>query len=256
MIFGRPTAGEQGGGPFRPLASIHRHATVLVIDDDAATRDMVHRTLERDGFAVLQADSGTRGIRMIFEHRPDLIVLDLRMPGVDGWDTLEHIRDMSAALPVLTLSGLNTVADRVRALRAGADDFLAKPFLPAELVARVTALLRRSRLGSGEHPEELLEFGRLAIDTAARRVTVDGSPVALSPREFRLLLLLARRPGTVVTHDELIAQLWGHVAGVDSTGALSVLVSRLRRRLGEGSASGRSSIETVRGFGYRLAAGG
>ncbi len=174
------------------------------------------------------------------------------MPGLDGWQVLERIREMSDEVPVLILSGHDQTADRVRGLRAGADDFVGKPFQPRELAARVEALLRRSGRRTGPPRPSTLDTGWLRFDPVAHVVSCGGRPVDLTPLEFRLLEALCRQPGAAASAAELVDAIWGEVEGVDATGHLNVVVSRLRKKLGEDPRTGESPIETVRGYGYRL----
>jgi DNA-binding response OmpR family regulator len=226
---------------------------VLVVDDDAASRGVAVDSLRGAGFRVEPAASASEGLAALFAHRHDAVVLDLRMPGIDGWSLLGRIREMTQELPIVVLSGLDTPGDRVRSFTLGGDDFIAKPFLPSELIARTRALLRRARLPAPAPAQPSpITTDWLDLDIAACRVVAHGQEVHLSPREFRLLVALARRSGAVCGHEELIAEVWGLVPGLDSRGALSVLVSRLRRRLGDDPSTGRTTIDTVRGFGYRL----
>lgn len=209
--------------------------------------------LSQAGFLTTDATDPRTGLEMIVDERPDLVVLDPETPEDDGWTLIPRIRELSEAVPILVASALNTPADRVRALNLGSDDFLGKPFLPSELIARVTALLRRTRQSpGGPAMEGSIQTDWLSIDPGDFRVTANGRPVDLSPQEFRLLILLARRRGRLCRHDDLIAGLWGNAPGVDSRGALTVLVSRLRRRLGPHPLDGRPAVESVRGVGYRL----
>mgnify|MGYP001218687267 FL=1 len=231
-------------------------ATVLVIDDDDAVRDIVRTTLEREHIEVLEATSGGPGLRKVFGSRPDVVVLDLEMPGLDGWRTLRTLREVSDSVAVLILSAHDETSDRVRGLRGGADDFLGKPFEPRELAARVQALLRRSRAHPGLGAGERIDTGYVVMDTKARRVTCGAEEVELTALEYRLLEALVRRPGAACSSDDLVQAVWGQVDGVDAMGQLNVLVSRLRRKLGTDPATGASPVETIRGFGYRLAASG
>lgn len=239
------TAGLDGAAP-APVAA--------VIDAEVSARSMARGALESLGFAVKEAEHGPAGVRLVFRERPDLVIVDLAVPDGDGWWTLGRIRELSESLPILVVSRHNTPADRVRTFGAGADDFLAKPFLVTEFIARARALLRRAALsGRDDWAHAAISTSWLHIDPARHIVRAGGTTVRLSPREFRLLLLLARRAGTVVTQDEIIRHLWGDVGDVDVGGALSVLVSRLRARLGSDPRLERSPVETVRGVGYRLA---
>lgn len=217
------------------------------MEDDADVRSLVVDLLERAGYRVSQAGDGRTGLRIFHERRPDLVVLDISMPELDGFQALERIRDLSDA-PVLMLTAHNTELERVRGLKAGADDYLGKPFGRQELLARVEALLRRTRdpddEGEAVYSDELLE-----IDFARRGVTVRGRQVSLTPLEFRLLGALVRHADQVLSSDQLLEQAWGDVDG-RSPDQVKLYISYLRRKL-SGGASEPAPIETVRGFGYR-----
>ena len=220
-------------------------STVLLVEDDADIRRGLETVLTRAGLAVLHAPDGRTGLRAVHAERPDVVVLDIGLPGMDGWQVLERLRDLSD-LPVLLLTARGAEAEKVRGLRAGADDYLTKPFGNAELVARVQALLRR---GTGTPPPELYDDGTVRLDTAARTVLVGGEEARLSPTEFRLLAYLVRNRGQVVTPNQLLDRVWGDPTGVGPE-RVKFAVLRLRRRLGW-SDPVSSPIQAVRGMGYR-----
>ena len=220
-------------------------STVLLVEDDADIRRGLETVLTRAGLAVLHAPDGRTGLRAVHAERPDVVVLDIGLPGMDGWQVLERLRDLSD-LPVLLLTARGAEAEKVRGLRAGADDYLTKPFGNAELVARVQALLRR---GTGTPPPELYDDGTVRLDTAARTVLVGGEEARLSPTEFRLLAYLVRNTGQVVTPNQLLDRVWGDPTGVGPE-RVKFAVLRLRRRLGW-SDPVSSPIQAVRGMGYR-----
>jgi DNA-binding response OmpR family regulator len=220
-------------------------STVLLVEDDADIRRGLETVLTRAGLAVLHAADGRAGLRAVHAQRPDVVVLDIGLPGMDGWQVLERLRDLSD-LPVLLLTARGAEAEKVRGLRAGADDYLTKPFGNAELVARVQALLRR---GTGTPPPELYDDGTVRLDTAARTVLVGGEEARLSPTEFRLLAYLVRNSGQVVTPNQLLDRVWGDPTGVGPE-RVKFAVLRLRRRLGW-SDPVSSPIQAVRGMGYR-----
>jgi DNA-binding response OmpR family regulator len=223
---------------------------VLVADDDRDVRALVRALLERSGHEVVEAADGKECVRALYERRPELVVLDVGMPGLNGWQALERIREV-ADVPVLLLTARGDELDRVRGLRAGADDYVSKPFGRQELLARVEALLRRAG-GPPEVPgayaDDLLE-----IDFEQRMVTADGRPVELTPLEFRLLVAFVRHPGQVLSHDQLRELVWGD-ADSHSRDQLKLYVGYLRRKLGNAAGAG-PPIETVRGFGYRYVTG-
>jgi DNA-binding response OmpR family regulator len=218
-------------------------ATILVIEDDPDIRGLVVALVERAGMRATEAADGRAGVRAFFERRPDLVVLDVGLPGLDGWEVLGRIRDLSE-VPVLMLTAEGEQVQKVRGLEGGADDYVTKPFGRQELVARIHALLRRRAPAGSE--EEVLEDGSITIDGAGRRVEVDGREVALTPTEFRLLAFLMRNRNQVVSQLQLLEEVWGN-ADADPH-QVRLYVSYLRRKLSE---AGVDPIETVRGFGYR-----
>ena len=219
-----------------------KHPLVLVIDDEEDVRGLVRELLERAHYEVKEAADGRSGLRALYESPPDLVVLDVTMPELDGWATLERIRDLSD-VPVLMLTARAQELEKVRGLKAGADDYVTKPFGRQELVARVEALLRRgTRRGD---VREGYDDGAVAIDYAARAVTVDGELVALTPLEYRLLAAFVEHPSQVLSPDQLLDLAWrDHAASRDQ---VKLYVGYLRRKLGERA----GLIETRRGFGYR-----
>lgn len=219
---------------------------VLVMEDDDDVRALVVELLDRAGFRVHSAGDGRTGLRLFHELRPNLVVLDVSMPELDGFQTLERIRDLSD-VPVLMLTAHNSELERVRGLKAGADDYLGKPFGRQELVARVEALLRRTRRRQEIQERYVDDF--LEIDFARRSVTAGGVQVSLTPLEFRLLGVLVGHPHQVLSSEQLLDQAWGD-ATARSADQVKLYVSYVRRKLS--SASGDAApIETVRGFGYR-----
>jgi DNA-binding response OmpR family regulator len=222
-------------------------ARVLVIDDDADVRGLVAELLERAGLSVEQAEDGRSGLRALHKTPPDLVVLDVSMPDLDGWQTLERIRDLSE-VPVLMLTARGDELERVRGLQAGADDYVVKPFGRQELLARVQALLRRAGREAGRQQEHYLD-DRLTIDFAQRAVIFDGEAVSLTPLEFRLLGAFVRHPRQVLSREQLLELVWGDAYGV-SGDQVKLYVGYLRRKLAPEDPAG-APIETVRGFGYR-----
>jgi DNA-binding response OmpR family regulator len=220
---------------------------VLVIDDEHDLRGLVRDLLEDAGYGVLEARDGAEGLRMLYAERPDAVLLDLSMAEMDGWTALERIRELSD-VPVLILSARSGELERVRGLRAGADDYLVKPFFGEELIARVQALLRRA--GRAQPPRAMFRAGELAIDYAEHRVTVEGHEVGLTPLEFRLLCEFVDHPRQVLSHEQLLDRVW-HDPRAISPDQVRLYVGYLRRKLG----SQRRCIETVRGFGYRFTPG-
>jgi two-component system, OmpR family, phosphate regulon response regulator PhoB len=221
---------------------------VLVVDDDEAVRTVASWQLESDGFAVAQAGDGDEALSAIDTERPDLVVLDLSMPGLGGLDVLRRVRGapVTAALPVIVLSGRSGETDRIVGLDLGADDYLVKPFSPGELAARVRSVLRRA----GATTAARAVGGRLALDAAAREITVDGAPVELTAREFDLLAFLVAHPRQVFSRAQLLAQVW-HSEGWQGEATVTEHVHRLRAKLGLDPAA-RPRIRTMRGVGYQL----
>jgi DNA-binding response OmpR family regulator len=225
---------------------------ILVVDDDQDVRGLVRELLERAGASVREAADGREALRLLYEVRPELIVLDVSMPDLDGWGTLERIRDMTE-VPVLMLTGRDGELEKVRGLKGGADDYVTKPFGRQELIARCEALLRRSARAPGNGAaaqRESYEDATLRVDVANASVHVLGAAVALTPLEFRLLLAFVRHPNQVLGRDQILDLVWGDVSAV-APEQVKLYVGYLRRKL-EGA--GAAPIETVRGFGYRYVA--
>jgi DNA-binding response OmpR family regulator len=229
--------------------------TVLVVDDEPTIVEIVGRYMERAGYETLQAGDGPEALRQAELHHPDLVVLDLMLPGIDGIEVLRRLREPPhEPVAVILLTARGEESDRIVGLRQGADDYVVKPFSPAELVARVDAVLRRSR-GSREAEEKEeppIERGPLRIEPATRRVFLDGEEVALTQREFDLLAYLAEHPGRVFSRDQLMEAVWQYPFFTD-TSTVTVHVRRLRVKLGDEISEPRF-IETVWGVGYRFKA--
>jgi len=219
---------------------------VLVIDDDADIRLLLRQLLERAGFAVCEAADGKTGLRRLFADVPSLVILDVSMPELDGYQTLERIRDLSD-VPVLMLTARTQELEKVRGLSAGADDYVAKPFGRQELLARVQALLRRS--GGKTAVAEAYADDFVQIDYAQRKVSAQGRDVQLTPLEFKLLAAFVQNPNQVLSRDQLLELVWGDPYGV-SGDQVKLYVGYLRRKLVP-DAPDEAPIETVRGFGYR-----
>jgi DNA-binding response OmpR family regulator len=220
--------------------------TVLVIDDSETVRATISDRLERGGYNVASAVNGREGLRRLYEIKPDVVLLDVVMPELDGWKTLELIRDVSD-VPVIMLTSRDSELERVRGLRSGADDYMGKPFSPAELSARIEAVLRRA--GEKTEAKQVYDDGMVCIDFAARSVTVRGDNVALTPLEFRLLSVLTEHGGQVLSRHQLIDLVWGR-AYESSGDPVKIYIGYLRKKIEEDPASPKL-VETVRGFGYR-----
>ncbi|GHH23817.1 two-component system response regulator CseB [Streptomyces rubradiris] len=226
---------------------------VLFVEDDDVIREATQLALERDGFAVTAMPDGLSGLEAFRANRPDIALLDVMVPGLDGVSLCRRIRDEST-VPVIMLSARADSIDVVLGLEAGADDYVTKPFDGAVLVARIRAVLRRFGHAGGERAQEsgaavtgTLAFGDLEIDTDGMEVRRAGQPVALTPTEMRLLLEFSSAPGTVLSRDKLLERVWDYGWGGD-TRVVDVHVQRLRQKIGQ------DRIETVRGFGYKLKA--
>ncbi|MFF5442986.1 two-component system response regulator CseB [Streptomyces achromogenes] len=226
---------------------------VLFVEDDDVIREATQLALERDGFAVTAMPDGLSGLEAFRANRPDIALLDVMVPGLDGVSLCRRIRDEST-VPVIMLSARADSIDVVLGLEAGADDYVTKPFDGAVLVARIRAVLRRFGHAGGERAQDsgaavagTLAFGELEIDTDGMEVRRAGRPVALTPTEMRLLLEFSSAPGTVLSRDKLLERVWDYGWGGD-TRVVDVHVQRLRQKIGQ------DRIETVRGFGYKLKA--
>ncbi len=227
-------------------------AQVLVVEDDKDISLGIRTVLDRSGFDVTSSADGKEGLRAFHATRPDLVVLDIGLPTLDGWTVLERIRDLSD-VPVLILTAHGNEADKVRGLHSGADDYLTKPFSNRELAARVEALLRRPR--SGQQQAEIFDDGQLLVKLESREVSVGGVPIALTPTEYRLLVALIRHPGQILTPEQLLKLAWNDPMGIGPE-RVKFGVMRLRRKLDQDDAGNGpgASIKAVRGFGYRYVA--
>ena len=221
--------------------------TVLVVDDEPIVRDVVVRYLRRDGFDTLEAADGDAARKLIESASPQLVVLDVMLPGTDGLTLCRWIRSRGE-LPVIMLTARGEEADRIVGLELGADDYVTKPFSPRELAVRVRTVLRRTAHAS--LPAERLELGRLIVDARTRELTVDGRQLRLTAKEFDLLFFLASHPRQVFSRDQLMDRVWGYAAALD-TGTVTVHVQRLRSKIEPDPRTPRY-LETVWGVGYRF----
>jgi DNA-binding response OmpR family regulator len=218
---------------------------VLLIDDDEDVRAMVRRLYERNDAEVIEAATGTEGLKALYGSRPDLVLLDIVMPGLDGWRVLNRIRELTD-VPVLMLAASDRELEKVRALRAGADDYVTKPFGMEELLARSEALLRRPRAAEGapaKYADSVVE-----VDFQAAEARADGRPLNLTPLEFRLLTAFVRNPNQVLSQDQLLAMAWGDSGFARER--VKIYIGYLRGKFREAGVED-APIETVRGFGYR-----
>lgn len=222
---------------------------ILVVDDEAAIARLIRRTLEAEGYAVRTADRGEQALEILDDARPDLVILDLMMPGIDGFETLRRIRSTSQ-VAVIMLTARTADADRLKGFHGGVDDYLTKPFNPDELVARVAAILRRTAGAAKQTGRGPLVYPGVEIDLERRRVMVAGEEVRLSRTEWELLAQLGANSGRVMLHSELLTRIWGPEFR-DEAHYLRTWVSRLRAKLQTGDETS-PLITTFPGIGYRL----
>ncbi|MEW6333953.1 MAG: response regulator [Thermodesulfobacteriota bacterium] len=225
---------------------------ILVADDEKDIVELVAFNLEREGFALLRAYDGKKALEMVFSEKPDLVILDLMMPELSGMEVCARLRrqETTASLPIIMLTAKSDPVDRILGLELGADDYITKPFHVRELFARVRAVLRRSER-SDRDSAETFDFKGLHVHYGSCRVTVDGHPVALSSREFKLLCFFTRHPGHVYSRDQLLDRVWGDETFVEPR-TVDVHISRLRAAI-EPDRENPRYILTVRGIGYTFA---
>lgn len=226
---------------------------ILIVDDEKDIVELIAYNLEREGFAVSRAFDGQKAWELVNLEKPDLVILDLMMPEIPGMDVCRMIRrqDSTAALPIIMLTAKSDPIDKILGLEVGADDYVAKPFHVRELIARVRAVLRRSERQPEDDPPESFTFKGLHVDSGSCRVTVDGKPVELSSREFKLLRFFIGHPGRVYSREQLLDRVWGDDAFVEPR-TVDVHISRLRGAI-EPDQSNPQYILTVRGIGYKFA---
>ncbi len=225
-------------------------STVLIVEDDANTANLVGLYLRRDGHKVAHAPDGVTGLKLAREARPDLVVLDLMLPRLDGMEITRALREESS-VPIVMLTARVDETDRLEGLDLGADDYVTKPFSPRELAARVRAVLRRTKREAQANGPVKLAHGEVEIDTRSRQVTIAAAPISLTPTEFSLLEMFIREPGRVFTRDQIIDRVFGYdFDGFDRT--VDAHVSNLRRKVHKASAEERKYVHTVYGVGYRF----
>lgn len=222
-------------------------ARILVVEDDPSIREVTQMGLQRAGFSVTTSADGQDGLHRFREERPDLVVLDVMLPRLDGFEVCRAIRKDSS-VPIVMLTARTDTVDVVVGLESGADDYVTKPFEMPVLVARIRAALRRA---TQTGPDDSINLGHLTIDVAAHRISGTTQPVELTPTEFRLLVTLARRPGMVFTREILLEQIWGYDYLGDSR-LVDMAIQRLRAKIEE-DPSQPKLVQTVRGVGYRAA---
>ena len=221
---------------------------ILIVDDEPGIIRLISMYMEREGFQTTSARTGAEAIEIVERTSPALVVLDIMLPDIDGWEVCREIRRKSD-VPIIMLTAREGDEDKIVGLEIGADDYVTKPFVPRELVARAKAILRRARAAPAVE-STLIDFGDLTIDTAKREVKLDGEVLTLRAKEYDLLAELAKRPGVVFTREKLLQDVWGYDFFGDS-GTIDVHVRRLRAKLNDDSQKPRF-IETVWGVGYRL----
>lgn len=232
--------------------------TILVVDDEPTIREVVRRYLERDGYKVLEAADGATALDLIRREPPDLLVLDIMLPGIDGLTITRRLRETDSTgtlvteheVPIIILTARTGEYDRIQGFELGADDYVTKPFSPQELVARVRAVLRRTYAHNAGSVERPLQFERMTIDPRTREVLVDNRPIVLTAKEFDLMWFLASNPRQVFTRDQLLDQVWGYEFYGDSS-TVTVHVRRLREKI-EPDPAKPLFIQTVWGVGYKF----
>ena len=244
-------AGRHASGPTMQAAVSADVAPILVVDDDAKIVQLVRTYLEREGFSVITASDGPGALAAFRDRHPRLVILDLMLPGLDGRAITRIVREESDT-PILMLSARGEAVDRVRGIDDGADDYVAKPFSPAELVSRVKAILRRTERAPEALPAEPVRFRDLVIDAARHEVRRDGTDLGLTSAELRLLLALVAADGRILTREWLLDALYGGGEGDVMERSVDVYIRRLREKLGDDADDPRY-IATVRGAGYRAA---
>ncbi len=226
-----------------------RNMTILIVDDEPRIRDFVRMNLELEHYAVLEANNGVEAVEQLREFLPDLVVLDVMMPEMDGFETLRAIREVST-VPVIMLTVRQSEQDRIHGLDLGADDYIAKPFSPGELLSRIRALLRRSFMPAPSRKTEIIVDPDLKIDFSRREVIVRGKKVVLRPTEYRLLYHLVSNTGRLLTHETLLSKVWGSEYR-DESHYLRLYITYLRQKI-EKDPAHPQYILTERGIGYRF----
>lgn len=223
-------------------------AKILVVDDDETLLRFVDEYLTREGHRVITADRGAKGLRALYQERPDLVILDVMMPGMDGWEVCARMREL-ADVPILMLTAKSSEGDKLRGFRLGVDDYITKPFSLAELAARTRAVLTRTAV-LREEANSIYQVGRVRVDMRKREAHLAEELITLTPTEFRLLAALARRAGQAVSQSDLVTEVWGGLRQ-EGGSALRRYIWFLRQKIEE-DPDQPSHLVTVRGFGYRL----
>lgn len=225
---------------------------ILLVDDEPTIQKLVRTMVEDAGYEFVCAEDGQKALGVALDQRPDLVIMDVMLPGLDGFAATRALRGVGVDVPVIFLSAKGDIEDKGSGFAAGGDDYLTKPFDPRELLMHIEAQLRRANAHGRTQParDEAVEVGRMRIDPRSHRVTKDGIEIALTPKEFGIVQLLAEDPGAVISRDQLIETIWGKEF-VGETTSITVLIRRLREKL-EDDASDPKIIQTVWGVGYRL----
>jgi two-component system response regulator SaeR len=235
-----------------------KQQTIFIVDDENTIREVVRRYLELEGFAVIEAETGPQAMDILEDQKPDLILLDIMLPGLDGFTITRSLRNspdytdlnVDGDIPIIMLTSRGDESDRIAGFELGVDDYVVKPFSPRELVARVKAVLKRSVTTSKPEDEKPITFKKLHIDPRRRLITINDKPITLTVKEFDLLWLLARHPQQVFTREQLLNKVWGYeFYGGEST--VTVHIRRLREKI-EVDASNPNYIQTVWGIGYKF----
>lgn len=222
---------------------------IMVVDDDEKITSLLRRSLAFEGYEVTTASNGMEGLKLLLTADPDMLILDVMMPQVDGWEVCRRVREGGSTVPILMLTAKDDISDRVKGLDAGADDYLIKPFALEELLARVRALLRRKSDKMDESSSNKIVFDDLALDLDSREAIRSGRRIELTAKEYDLLLLFMQNPRRVLTRDAIMEKIWGYDFSGESN-VLEVYIAMLRQKLEEGG--GKRIIQTVRGTGYVL----
>ncbi|MCM3629213.1 response regulator transcription factor [Paenibacillus glycanilyticus] len=222
---------------------------IMVVDDDEKITSLLRRSLAFEGYEVSTASNGMEGLKLLLTADPDMLILDVMMPQVDGWEVCRRVREGGSTVPILMLTAKDDISDRVKGLDAGADDYLIKPFALEELLARVRALLRRKSDKMDESSSNKIVFDDLALDLDSREAIRSGRRIELTAKEYDLLLLFMQNPRRVLTRDAIMEKIWGYDFSGESN-VLEVYIAMLRQKLEEGGA--KRIIQTVRGTGYVL----
>jgi two-component system KDP operon response regulator KdpE len=222
---------------------------ILIVDDDITLLDLLKQSLEKAGYKVLTATNGIDGLQMVYGDKVDLIILDVMMPRMDGWETCNRIREISD-VPIIMLTAKDKESDTLKGFQCGVDDYVTKPFSFSELSARVRAVLLRTRKAPPDKRRRVYVFDQLVVDADNSRVTLRAKPVSLTPTEFQLLLTLAENAGRILSHEQLLSRVWGPEY-VGETGYVKRYIWYLRQKI-EDDPSNPQYILTERGFGYKL----